>query len=188
MFHGFRVFAGKWWRLHEWNDFEWDITQHKDNRSNQVLHSCGDVTSIDEGLSNKFDLFVCRFTSREFFIHLEGLKILTYARHSWPSSCEVFFSVPHLLWQGTSVYKLMVISEDLWHSQLVLSVWRWICHYLCLKTSSKVLQPFLVLAHHTISYLFNAVSYCNTDKIFFFKLPPFCFRKNNCKTCFCTHS
>ena len=43
----------------------------------------------------------------EFFTHMEtlplpsgeGLQILTYARHFW-----LFFSVPHLLWHGTSVY------------------------------------------------------------------------------------
>ena len=114
----------------------------------------------------------CHQYLRRTVKYLEGLKILTFPRHSWPSSCEGFFSVPHLLWQRTSVYKLMVISEDLWHSQLVLSVWRWICHYLCLKLSSKVvLQPFLMLVHHIMSYVFNAVSYCNTDNIFFLNCP-----------------
>ena len=35
----------------------------------------------------------------------KGLHILTYARHSWPlSSDRGFFSLPHLLWQGASVY------------------------------------------------------------------------------------
>ena len=34
----------------------------------------------------------------------EGLRILTYARHSWPLSSEGSFSVPHLLWHGSSVY------------------------------------------------------------------------------------
>ena len=39
-----------------------------------------------------------------------------------------FFSLPYLLWHGASVK--MVISEDLWHSHLILNVWHWNCHYL----------------------------------------------------------
>ena len=42
-----------------------------------------------------------------------------------------------------------------------------------------------MLVHQSMSYVFNAVSYCNTDNIFK-KLPPFCFEKNNCKTSFRT--
>ena len=33
----------------------------------------------------------------------EGLQILSFVRHSWPLSSE-FFSMPHLLSQGASVY------------------------------------------------------------------------------------
>ena len=44
------------------------------------FHSYGDVTNI-----------------------CEGLQILSFFRHSWPLSSE-FFSMPHLLSQGASVY------------------------------------------------------------------------------------
>ena len=46
------------------------------------------------------------------------LQISTYARQLL-SMGEGGGSVPHLLWQGTSVYILMVISEDPWHSYLL---------------------------------------------------------------------
>ena len=56
-------------------------------------------------------LFVWSFSSHSRIVHTfaditivgEGLHILTYARHLWPLSSE-FFSVPHLLWHGASVY------------------------------------------------------------------------------------
>ena len=39
-----------------------------------------------------------------------------------------FFYVPHLLWHGSSVFK--VISEDSWHSHPMSSVWQWNWIYL----------------------------------------------------------
>ena len=39
-----------------------------------------------------------------------------------------FFYVPHLLWHGSSVFK--VISDDSWHSHPMSSVWQWNCNYL----------------------------------------------------------
>ena len=67
-------------------------------------------------------LFGWCFTSHSKNFHLfgdiimtgEGLQILTFARHSWPLSSEGFFSVPHLLWHGTSI--IMLVSEDPRHS------------------------------------------------------------------------
>ena len=36
---------------------------------------------------------------------VKGLRILTYALHSWPLSIEGFFSMPHLHLYETSVYR-----------------------------------------------------------------------------------
>ena len=46
-----------------------------------------------------------------------------------------FFSVPHLLWHGASVYNGN-LSKDPWHSHLLLIVWLWSCHYLFLRLRS----------------------------------------------------
>ena len=62
-----------------------------------IFHSCGDVTMIGE-----------------------GLQILTYARHPWPSSsvgslaCHTYCETAHPF--------IMVISEGPWHSHLLPSV------------------------------------------------------------------
>ena len=53
-----------------------------------------------------------------------------------------FFSVPHLLWHGTSYY--MGISQDPWHSHLFPSVWQLICHCAWIRT------PNLPLAGRTL--------------------------------------
>ena len=60
----------------------------------RISHSYGDITITGEGFSN-FDL--CS---------------VLMAIEQWG-----FYSVPHLLWHGASVY--MVISEDPWHSYLL---------------------------------------------------------------------
>ena len=73
--------------------------------------------------------------SRIFFTHMETSPLpvkecipcsVLIAIEQW-----VFSSVPHPPWNGASVY--MVISEDPIHSQLMLSVWQWSCHYLFLR-------------------------------------------------------
>ena len=64
----------------------------------------------------------------------EGLRILTYARHSWPLSsdgslaCHTYCDTGHPL--------IMVISEDPWHLHLLPSVQQWSCHYLFLRLRS----------------------------------------------------
>ena len=79
-----------------------------------------------------FLLFVCLFVwgllSNSRIVHLYGdvtitgeeLKILTYARHSWPlssegsSACNIYCDTGHPF--------LIVISKDPWHSHLLPSV------------------------------------------------------------------
>ena len=64
----------------------------------------------------------CAFVSLIFFSHLFGdvtiigkeLQSFNYARHSWPLSSDGLF-LP-------TVTRIMVISEDLWHSHLLLSI------------------------------------------------------------------
>ena len=77
----------------------------------RIFHSYGDVT-----------------------ITVEGLKVLTYARHSWPlssegsSACHTYCDTGHPF--------IMVISEDPWHSHLLPSVWQWRFRYLFLQLRS----------------------------------------------------
>ena len=94
-------------------------------------------------------LFVCLFIwvyrpTQEYHSHGhvtmtgEGLQILTYARHSWPLSiegslaCHTYCDKGHLF--------ITVISEDPWHSHLLLSIWQWSCHYLFLRVRSVPLH------------------------------------------------
>ena len=81
-------------------------------------------------------LFVLSFSSHSGIFHLygdititgEGLQILMYTRHSWPSSrggsltCHTYCDIGNPF--------IMVISEEPWHSHLMSSVWQWSCHYL----------------------------------------------------------
>ena len=89
-----------------------------------------------------FFLFVWSFWSRSRIFHSygdvtftsEGLHILTYARHSWPLSNES--SLACHTYCNTGYPFLMVISENPWHSYLLLSVLQWSCHYLFLRLRS----------------------------------------------------
>ena len=56
----------------------------------------------------------------------------------WTHGHSGFFSVPHLLWQWSAVY-IIVIFGDLLHSHLLPSVGQWICHYFCLRRRSVAL-------------------------------------------------
>ena len=60
--------------------------------------------------------------------------MLTYARHSWPLSSEG--SLTRHIHCDTGLPFIMVISQDTWHSHLLLSVWQWSCHYLFLRLRS----------------------------------------------------
>ena len=72
----------------------------------------------------QFRLFVWSFTSHSRIFHSFGdviiagigLQILTYARHSWPSSSEGSNTCHTYCDTGHSF--IMVISEDPWHSHL----------------------------------------------------------------------
>ena len=78
----------------------------------------------------------------------------TITIHIWPMlgtyghwAVRVFFSVPHLLSHGASIYN--GLSEDPWHSQLLPSAWEWSCHYLFLRLRSATFNA-------------NALTYCAT--------------------------
>ena len=70
---------------------------------------------------------ICDFLSHSGDFHSfdtitnEGLRILTYARHSWPlsseasSACHTYYDTGHPF--------VMVIFVDPWHSHLLPSVW-----------------------------------------------------------------
>ena len=80
-------------------------------------------------------LFVLGLSSHSRIFHsygdltitVEGLQILTYARHSWPLSSED--SLTCHTYCDTGHPFIMFISENPWHS-LLLSVWQQSCHYL----------------------------------------------------------
>ena len=80
----------------------------------RIFHSCGDVIITGEGLQNFF----------------------TYARHWWSLNSEGFLACN--TYCGTGHPFRIVISEDLWHSHLLPSVWQWSCHYLFLRLSVAV--------------------------------------------------
>ena len=130
------------------------------NDTNHIphLYSC---TYICNNVLRKFD---CLFACLGFFVPLEnfhsygdvtitgeGLQILTYARHLWPSSSEG--SLPcHTLYDKGHPF-IMVISEDPSHSHLLLIVWQCSCHYLFLRLRSVVAgirTPNLPLAGRTL--------------------------------------
>ena len=76
---------------------------------------------------------------REYFLiiwshHHYRWRVVNFYLH--PALMDIkqlgFFSAPHLLWHGNSVY--MVVSEDTWHTHLLLSVWQWSCQDLILTT------------------------------------------------------
>ena len=83
----------------------------------------------------------------EFIVPLENFSLIWRRHHyRWRAAnfdlCSElmaieqwgFFSVPHLLWHGSSI--IMVIFEGPWHSHLLPSVWQWSCHYLFLRLGS----------------------------------------------------
>ena len=91
-----------WFRTRELNNlktkhnvfdlFDWNFSSHS-----KISHSFGDVT-----------------------IAHEGQQILTYARRLWPLSSEGS-SACHTNYHDTGHPFMMVISEDPWHSHLLLS-------------------------------------------------------------------
>ena len=92
-----------------------------------------------------FCLFVCLFVwsfsynSRIFYsfgdvtIAGEGLQILTYSLAIMAIEQWGFFSMPHLLWHGTSVYNGHLRGPV---THLLLSVWQWSCHIVFLRLMS----------------------------------------------------
>ena len=77
----------------------------------QYVYTCDIINMLRCHVSIYFCLFVFSFLSRIFHsygdvtITGEELQILTYVRHAWPCIEQWgFFSVPYLLWHGTSVY------------------------------------------------------------------------------------
>ena len=71
-----------------------------------------------ENLSLIWRRYHCRWRAEHFELYSALIAI-----EQWG-----FFYVPHLLWHGSSVFK--VISEDSWHSHPMSSVWQWNCNYL----------------------------------------------------------
>ena len=64
---------------------------------------------------------------RLHYITVEGLQLLTYTRHSWPLNSEGSL-VFHTLCDTGHPF-IMVIFEDLWHSDLLPGVQQWSCCY-----------------------------------------------------------
>ena len=88
-------------------------------------------------------MFVCLFVYLEFIVPLENFsliwrrkhcrwraEILIFARHSWPLSGEG--SLTFHTFCNTGLPLIIVTSDDPWHTNLLPSVWQWICHYLFL--------------------------------------------------------
>ena len=82
-----------------------------------------------------------------FYVPLENFSLIWRRHHyRWRVSnfdlCSAlmaidqwrFFSVPHLLWHGHTLY--MIICKDPWHPHLLPSVWQLSYHYLFLRLLS----------------------------------------------------
>ena len=105
--------------------FVWIFLSHL-----RIFNSFGDVTIADERLQ---------------------LLTYIYAWHLWPVSSEG--SLAYHTYCDTGHPFIMVISEDLWHSHLMLSVWQWSCHYLFCRPRSVaagIWTPRLPLAGRTL--------------------------------------
>ena len=114
-------------------------------------------------------LFVCFFGglsshSRIFSLiwrrHHYWLKASNFALCSTLLAIEQwrFFSVPHVLWHGASFY--VMVSEDSWHSHLLLSVKRWSCHcFLRLRSIAAGFRTPNLSLERT-----NALTHCATAR------------------------
>ena len=78
---------------------------------------------------------------REFFTYMETSPLPAKNCKFWP----MFGTHGHWTWEGSLAWHTyydmghtftMVISEDPWHSKLLLSVWQWSCHYLSSRLRS----------------------------------------------------
>ena len=121
--------------------------------------------------------FICLFVFVEFIVPLEnfhlygdvtiaveGLQILTYARHSWTLSSEGSLTChAHC---DTGLPFIMVISEDPWHSHLLPSVWQWSCHLPVFTTQvcrDRWSNPGLPHARRTLYLYATAFSMISTN-------------------------
>ena len=86
-------------------------------------------------------MFAWGFSSHSIIFHWNGdviingerLKMLIYARHSWPLSSEAILACHSHCARDTGHPFIMVISEEPWHLHLLPSVWQWSCHYIFLQ-------------------------------------------------------
>ena len=104
--------------------------------------------------------FVCLWffvPLENFFTHIKTsplqVKGCKFPRHLWPLSSEG--SLACHIYCDTGHPFIMVISEELWHWQLLPSAWRWSCHYMylflgLLSVAAGIRTPNLPLAGRTI--------------------------------------
>ena len=106
---------------------------------------------------SQMSLFVCvfLFVPHENFTHMETSPLpvksckLTCARDSWPLSSEGSLTCHTYCDTGHSF--IMVISEDPWHSLLLLSVSQWSCHYPFLRLTQPSACEANAIAHCAIA-------------------------------------
>ena len=84
----------------------------------------------------------------------EGLQIFTYAWHSWPLNSEGPLACYMYTYCDTGHLLIMVISENLWHSRLLLSIWQWSCHYL---------KNFWKILHFQYHFICNMIKRTNIN-------------------------
>ena len=103
----------------------------------RIFKSYGDVTITGEGLkmlvsSHLTQTFECLQVNS--FGEMEwctGEEQRTFAQHSWSVSNEGSLTC-HTYCHSSNPF-IMVISEDPWHSHLLLNVWQLSCHYMSLR-------------------------------------------------------
>ena len=94
------------------------LTLHENLRTALFSRLVRHAIATEDMILDFFCMIVVYRPTREFAIHMEtsctvtgeGLQILTYARHSWPLSCEGSLKYHTYCYTGHPF--IMVISED----------------------------------------------------------------------------
>ena len=101
---------------------------------------CGFVNKI-----GKENIYLCGYTIRHTLMESHHYRL----RAAKFDLCLALTAIEQLrfIFCDTGYRFIMVISKDLWHSDLLRSVWQWSCHYLFFSTwncrgCDSYIQPF----------------------------------------------
>ena len=116
-----------------------------------------------------FCLFVCILGGgfrpiRDFSTHMET-SLLPVKGCKFFHLCSALMAIEHSIachtFCNTWHRFIMVISEDPWHSHLMLSIWKWSCHYLF----SRLVCRGWDSNTHLFACEANALTHCTTAAV-----------------------